>query len=299
VIEQEVLAQVRRVQILASRLVTEAMAGQYESAFKGRGMEFAEVREYQVGDDIRTIDWNVTARTGHPFVREYVEERELTVMLLVDASRSLDVGSRDKTKRQRASLICGVLAFAAILNNDKVGLIVFTDTVELFVPPKKGKRHALRIIREVFAFEPKGRGTNIRDALEYLSRVTKKKSVAFLMSDFLDRGYERDLSIAASRHELVALSIADPSEYRLLSVPAIIRARNPETGETRLIDGRSLAVRQSYEKRAAEQRRVREDMFRRRSIDLVEMLGAENPKRPGTTDDIHPLVDYFRRRELR
>lgn len=298
-IDQDILKEVRRVQILAGRLVTEAMAGQYESAFKGRGMEFAEVRQYQVGDDIRTIDWNVTARTGHPYVREYVEERELTVMLLVDASKSLDVGTRDRTKRQRASLVCGVLAFAATLTNDKVGLIVFTDEIELFVPPKKGRRHAMRIIREILAFRPKGTGTNIKNALEFLGRVTRKKSVSFVISDFQDEGFEKDLSLANRRHELIALSLTDPGEFRLRGVAGLVYVVDPETGRDVLIDGFSTRVKKEYDADADGRRKRRVDMFRRRSIDLVELLGAEDRKRPGATDDIHPLVEYFRRRELK
>ena len=304
-IPEEVLKQVRRIQILTSRMVTDVLAGQYHSVFKGRGMEFAEVRQYQFGDDIRTIDWNVTARTNVPHVREYVEERELTVMLLVDASCSLDVGTAEKTKRELATELCAVLAFSAVTNNDKVGLIVFTDEIELFVPPKKGKRHVLRVIREVLTHRPRGKGTNIKGALEHLSKVAKKRSVAFVISDFLDQGYERDLSIANRAHDLVAMSIADPTEYELGArghaaagrrvelkpIPAVVRLVDPETGRVLLVDGRSLKVRRDYQEAAAVQRAQKTETFRRRGIDKVELRTDE--------DYVRPLVAYFRERENR
>lgn len=290
-IPKEILEKVRRIQILTSRMVTDVMSGHYESVFKGRGMEFSEVRSYQVGDDIRTIDWNVTARTGHPHVKEYVEERELTVMLLFDASTSLDVGTAGKTKREIAAEICAVLAFTAITNNDKVGLIVFTDEIELFVPPKKGKRHVLRVIREVLAHETRGSGTNIRGALEYLSKVTNRKSVTFLISDFQDDGYERDLSIANSRHDLVAIGITDPAEVALERIPGLVRFRDPETGEELEVDGWSAATRDGYEETTRTDRDARDRMFKKRGIDRVEMRTD--------LDYVLPLVRYFKEREHR
>ena len=290
-IPKEILDKVRRIQILTSRMVTDTMAGQYESVFKGRGMEFSEVRPYQVGDDIRTIDWNVTARTGGAHVKEYVEERELTVMLMVDASTSLDTGTKNRSKRDMATELCAVLAFTAVRNNDKVGLIIFTDEIELFVPPKKGKRHVLRVIREILTHRAQGSGTNIQLALEYLSRVTKRKSVTFLVSDFLDEGYERDLSIANSRHDLVAVGIADAAERELDPIPAILSLRDPETGEELEVDGFSLRLRRGYAEEAQKGQNQRRDMFRRRGIDLVETRTDQ--------DYVQPLLSYFRERERR
>ena len=290
-IPKEILDKVRRIQILTSRMVTDVMSGHYESVFKCRGMEFSEVRGYQVGDDIRNIDWNVMARTGDPHVKEYVEERELTVMLLFDASTSLDVGTSGKTKREIAAEICAVLAFTAITNNDKVGLIVFTDEIELFVPPKKGKRHVLRVIREILAHEARGTGTNIRGALEYLSKVTNRKSVTFLISDFQDDGYERDLSIANSRHDLVAIGVTDPAEVALERVAGLVRFRDPETGEEVEIDGWSAATRKGYEENTGATRDARDRMFKKRGIDRVEMRTDR--------DYVLPLVTYFKEREGR
>ncbi|MCA9322716.1 MAG: DUF58 domain-containing protein [Planctomycetes bacterium] len=290
-IPKEILDKVRRIQLLTSRMVTDVMAGHYESVFKGRGMEFDQVRSYQVGDDVRTIDWNVTARTGEAHVKEYVEERELTVMILFDASTSLDLGTKGKTKRDIAAELCAVLAFTAVSNNDKVGLIVFTDDIELFVPPKKGKRHVLRVIREILAHEPRGTGTDIKKALEFLGRVTKRRSVTFLVSDFLDEGYERDLTVANRRHDLVALQIADPAERQLPPVSAMIQLVDAETGEERLVDGRSLDLRTRHREAGEVERKGRRETFQRRGIDLVEMDTDQ--------DYVQPLMSYFRERERR
>jgi uncharacterized protein (DUF58 family) len=290
-IPREILDKVRRIQILTDRMVTDAMAGHYHSVFKGRGMEFAEVRPYQVGDDVRNIDWNVTARTGETHIKEFVEERELTVMILFDASSSLDVGTGGRTKREMAAELCAVLAFTAVRNDDKVGLIVFADEIELYVPPKKGKRHVLRIIREVLAHASRGRGTNIKGALEHLSRVARKRAVAFLVSDFLDDNFERDLAIANRRHEVVAMAIGDASEREIPGIPALLDLVDPETGAVSTVDGRSLAARRAYADDALAERGDRRDMLRRRGIDLVEM--------DTDGDYVGPLVQYFREREKR
>ncbi|MFT7617219.1 MAG: hypothetical protein ACI97A_000853 [Planctomycetota bacterium] len=290
-IPKEILDKVRRIQILTSRMVTDVMSGHYESVFKGRGMEFSEVRPYQVGDDVRAIDWNVTARTGSPHIKEYVEERELTVMILFDASTSLDVGTQGKTKREIAAELCAVLAFTAVSNNDKVGLIVFTDEVELFVPPKKGKRHVLRVIREILAHETHGRGTDIKGALEYLSRVTKRKTVTFLVSDFLDEGYERDLSIAKRKHDLIAMSISDPAEIELMKVPALLNLIDAESGQEFEVDGWSLGFRRGYAADTAKDRTRRSEIFKRRGIDTVELRTDR--------DYVKPLMTYFKERERR
>jgi len=215
VIPKELLKQIRRIQIRTSHLVNDVLAGQYESVFKGQGMEFKEVREYQPGDDIRSIDWNVTARTGRPFVKLFTEERELTVMLVVDVSGSGIFGSQEKLKNEMAAELCALLAFSAIKNNDKVGLIMFTGDVEKYVPPKKGRPHVLRVIREVLYYEPVNRGTDLVAALEFLNRVTTRRCVVFLVSDFMAEGYEKVLRVVSKRHDVIAVTITDPREEAL------------------------------------------------------------------------------------
>jgi uncharacterized protein (DUF58 family) len=214
-IPKEILRKVRRIEISTRGLVNEVFSGEYHSVFKGRGMNFAEVREYQFGDDIRSIDWNVTARVGSPYVKVFEEERELTVMLVVDVSGSGDFGTVERMKGEIAVEICALLAFSAIKNHDKVGLIIFSDRIEKFVPPRKGRRHVLRVLRELLYFEPEGHGTDIGMALEYLTHVTKRRAVVFLVSDFLSKDYQRPLSIAGRRHDVVAIKVADPREAEL------------------------------------------------------------------------------------
>ncbi len=234
---KDLLKKIRRIEITTNRLVTDVFAGQYHSVFKGRGMEFDEVREYHFGDDIRTIDWNVTARTGKPHIKKYVEERELTVMLLVDASMSCSFGTRKMLKRQLAAEIAALLAFSAIRNKDKVGLIFFTDKVEKFIPPRKGRQNVLRLVREILAFTPQGISTDISAAVEYLNRVTTRKTVSFLISDFLEPdtagtefSFKKALTIAGQRHDLVAFALSDPAE-RALSVPGVLMLEDAETGQ--------------------------------------------------------------------
>jgi len=227
----EILKTIRRIEITTGRLVTEVFAGQYESVFKGRGMEFSEVREYQPGDDVRLIDWNVTARFGHPYIKKFVEERELTVMLLVDRSASGMFGTARRMKAEIAAEVCAVLAFSAMKNNDKVGLILFTDSIEKYIPPKKGRTHALRIIREALYGKPRGTGTDISAALKYLNDVVKKKCIVFVISDFIDRDYEKMLRITNKRHDMIAVEIADPGESRM--PPAgLVSLQDAETGKT-------------------------------------------------------------------
>ncbi len=232
---KEIVHKIRRIQITTNRLVNESLAGEYHSVFKGRGMEFDEVREYQHGDDVRTIDWNVTSRAGRPFVKRYVEERELTVMLLIDASASGDFGSTDKTKSEIAAEISALLAFSAIKNNDRVGAILFTDRVEKFIPPRRGSTHVLRVIREVLFYKPEHRGTNIQKALEHLNLVVHKRSVVFLISDLLDKGFEQSLKVANRKHDVVIVQIIDPRERDLPKV-GILEMRDAETGEIALVD---------------------------------------------------------------
>src|SRR5215470_15263504 len=272
---REVLRQIRRLHIRARRAVEDLVGGEYHSVFKGMGIAFEEVREYQPGDDIRTIDWNVTARMGHPFIKRFVEERELTVMLLVDASASSQFGTRRQAKRAIAAEMAAILAFTAIANNDKVGLITFTDRVERFVPPRKGVRHVLRLIRDVLFFQPKRRGTSLREGLDYLNRVLHRRSIVFLMSDFLDRDFEGAFKRTGRRHDLIAVHVGDPREDELPDV-GLLEVEDAETGRRRLLDTGSRAVRQ---------------LARSAQIDLVEV----------STDGGHldALIRFFRLRERR
>ena len=232
---REIVNKIRRIQITTNRLVNESLAGEYHSVFKGRGMEFDEVREYQHGDDVRSIDWNVTSRTGRPFVKRYVEERELTVMLLIDTSASGFFGSSDKTKSEIAAEISAVIAFSAIKNNDRVGAILFTDRVEKFIPPRRGSTHVLRVIREVLFHTPQHRGTRIQKAIEHLNLVVRKRSVVFLISDLLDQGFEQSLKVANRKHDTVIIQIVDPRE-RDLPDAGIVEIRDAETGEIACVD---------------------------------------------------------------
>ena len=243
---KEILKKIRRIEISTNRLVNNIFAGEYESVFKGRGMEFEEVREYQPGDEIRTIDWNVTARMGQPYIKKYVEERELVMMLLVDTSGSADFGTYQRTKAEIAAEISALLAFSAIKNSDKVGLICFTDDVELFVPPRKGIKHVLRVIREILYFEPQQRGTNISAALEYVDRVIRRKSVVFLISDFMDRGYEKRLQVTSKRHDLIAITLQDMREETLPNV-GLIELEDAETGEVVVLDTQDPKAREMYQ----------------------------------------------------
>ena len=290
VLPKEIIKKIRRIQIYTNRTVDDILAGQYRSVFKGRGMEFSEVREYQIGDDVRFIDWNVTARMGRPYVKQFAEEREMTVMLLVDASGSGRFGSVERTKNDIAAEIAALIAFSAIRNNDKVGLIIFTDRVEKFIPPKKGRSHALRVIREILYFEPAGRKTDINSAIEYLMRVTNRRTVAFLVSDFIASDFAGKLRAANQRHDMIALRIADPREFELPRV-GLIELEDPETGERALINTRDNRLRKRFEQlsksRYAEQAR----MFRSMGVDSVDIR----------TDSsyVEPLVRFFRMRERR
>jgi len=289
-IPREILKQVRRVEIATRGLVNDVFAGEYHSVFKGRGMNFAEVREYQHGDDIRAIDWNVTARTGAPFIKVFDEERELTVMLVVDVSASGDFGSRSRMKGEVAVEICAVLAFSATRNNDKVGLIIFSDRIEKFVPPRKGRRHVLRVLRELLYFEPEGRGTDIAGALQYLARVVRRRAVVFVVSDFLADGYEKALAVAGRRHDTVAIWMSDPREHQLPAV-GCLELEDAETGEHVTVDVSDPVFRAAFEADVAEKLTARERQFRKSRVDVVEI----------TTD--HPYADrlmrFFRQRAKR
>ncbi len=253
-------------------------------------MEFAEVREYQIGDDIRTIDWNVTARMGHPFVKVFDEERELTVMLVVDVSSSSDFGTVEQMKGEIAAEICALLAFSAIKNNDKVGLIIFSDRVEKYVAPKKGKSHVLRVIRELLYHKPQGHQTNITEALEFLSRVTQRRAVVFLVSDFIASGYEKALQIANKRHDLVTITITDPREQVLPSI-GLVELEDAETGETFLVDTGDADLRDEFSSQAEQRKQDRESVFKSMNIDTVNINTQQSY--------IDPLIRFFKMRAKR
>ncbi len=289
-IPKELLKKIRQIQIRTSHMVNDVLAGQYHSAFKGRGMEFEEVRQYQIGDDVRTIDWNVTARSGEPFVKLFREERELTVMLLVDMSRSHLFGTAGQLKRELAAEICATLAFSAIKNNDKVGLICFTDRIERFVPPKKGTRHVLRVIRELLYHEPAGSGTDIAAAVEHLNRVTTRRCVVFLVSDFQAEDYENPLRVARRRHDLIPITIGDPREKDLPNV-RFVELFDAETGQTVIVDTSSEAFRKRYRARALQTVDERRRLFRSMDVDEIEVSTGES--------FVEPLTRFFRAREAR
>jgi len=286
----EQLKAVRKIQIRTSHLVSDLFAGQYQSVFKGRGMEFAEVRHYLPGDDVRTIDWNVTARTGVPHVKRFVEERELTVMLLVDASASTHFGTVKQLKSEMAAEMAALFAFSAITNNDKVGLLMFSDHVELALPPKKGTRHVLRVIREALSFTPQGHGTDIAAALEHLNRVTKRRCVTFVISDFLDTGARLALKIANRRHDIIAVVLDDPRDLALPDI-GLIALQDAETGQQILLDTGDSRLRREFEERAAAARRDRERMLRAVDVDAIVV----RTDRPYT----EALLRFFRMRERR
>ncbi|HUX61681.1 MAG TPA: DUF58 domain-containing protein [Ignavibacteriaceae bacterium] len=287
---KEILKQVRQIEIRTKGLVNQVFSGEYHSVFKGRGMEFSEVREYQFGDDIRNIDWNVTARFGHPFIKVFEEERELTVILMVDLSGSLNFGSAEKTKQEVAAELSAILAFSALKNNDKVGLILFTDKIEKFVPPRKGNKHVLRIIREVLSFEPEGKSTSIKGALEYMNNAIKKRSIVFLLSDFMDSGFEKILRIVGKRHDLIGVVLNDKREEEIPKV-GVVRFTDSETGQERWIDTSNpmtqFLLKEMREKKAAQQK----TLFLTSRVDSIRIQTGQNY--------IKPLVQFFRLREKR
>lgn len=289
-IPKELLKKVRQIQIRTSRTVNDVLAGQYHSAFRGRGMEFEEVSPYQIGDDVRLIDWNVSARVGEPYIKKFREERELTVMLVVDVSRSGLFGSDRQFKLDVAAELCAVLAFSAIRSNDKVGLILFTDQVERYVPPKKGTKHVLRLIRELLYHEPKGRGTDIAAALDYLNHVTIRKSVCFLVSDFLGADYERSLRIARRRHDLIPVLVRDPRESELPPV-GLIELEDAETGERTLVDAGSRRVRRRFRETAQRRQEDLRAMFRKIDTEFIDVVTTESY--------VDPVVAFFRKKERR
>jgi len=284
----ELLQRIKAIQVKTNYLVNDIMAGEYVSAFKGRGMEFSEVREYQPGDDVRLIDWNVTARMNQPFIKEFKEERELTLMLLVDVSSSGEFGSAGKLKNEVSAEIASILAFAAIKNNDKIGLIVFSDKIEHTIPPKKGKAHIWNIIRTILNFKPEGKGTNLSLPLEYLLNIQKRKATAFLISDFQDDNYEAKLKLAKQKHDLVAISITDQREETLPNV-GLIQLEDAESGETLLVDTGDNEMTRQYAIQSQDKREKRKTYFRSIGIDTIEI----HTNRSLT----EPIIRYFKMRE--
>ena len=295
-VPREVLRQVRLIELRTRGLVNSIFGGEYQSVFRGQGMEFAEVREYQPGDDVRNIDWNVTARTGQPHVKKHVEERELTLFLVLDLSGSEQFGTRGRFKAELAAEIAAVLALSAVRNNDRVGLLIFTDHVEHVVPPKKGKRHVLRIIRDVLAFRPAGRGTELALALDYAARLLPHRGIIFVLSDFVpgpghagpSAAWEKTLRLVSRRHDIVAINIADPAEAELPDVGMIV-LHDPETGEDYTVDASAREVREAFEQETARERGEVQRLFRRLGIDEVRVQTGE--------PFVGPLLAFFRRRE--
>lgn len=287
---RDVMKQVRRLQFKARRAVEELLGGEYHSVFKGAGIAFDEVRPYQAGDDVRGIDWNVTARMDAPFVKRYVEERERTVLLVLDASASLDFGTGQRTKRQAAAEIAALLAFSALANNDRVGLLLFSDRLERFLPPVKGQRHALRVVRDILFFTPQHHGTSLVGGLDHLNKVLRRRAVVFLFSDFLDAGYERPLLRTARRHDLIAVRVADPREATLPDV-GLVEVSDAETGRRLVVDTSREALREGYAAAAEARAGALRRLTRGAGIDLIE----------ASTDGGHleALVGFFRARRAR
>lgn len=289
-ISSELQKKIRQIQITARKAVSDILAGEYHSVFKGRGMEFDEVRPYQPGDDVRTIDWNVTARTGEPHIKRYVEERELTILFLVDLSASGVFGSTGRLKNDVAAELCGLLAFSAIRNNDKAGLIAFTDEIEHFIPPRKGTSHALRLIRDILSLRPQGRKTEINTVLNYLAKVQKKRAVIFLISDFRAPDFKKTLRATAKHHDVIAISITDPAELRLPKAGLLCLADN-ENGQVQIVDTSNKKVRRQYQALAAERRQTLAQFFKKQAIDHIPLITDDNY--------VVNLVHFFRARERR
>jgi uncharacterized protein (DUF58 family) len=289
-IPKEIFQKIRRIQIRSSHQVDELLAGSWNSAFKGRGIEFEEVRPYQVGDDVRSIDWNVTARSDQPFVKLFREEREMSVMLLVDLSRSVDFGANLQTKRELIAELGATLAMSAIKNNDKVGVTLFSDDVEKSIPPRKGSRHVLRIIRELLYCDPVGSGTNIRNAIEHLNRTCKRRSVVFLISDFFDQGFDSVLKVAKRRHDIIPIVVSDPLEQELPNV-GLVRLKDSESGTVVSVDTSSRRNREKYKEIYRRKDEERTSMFRKLKMEPIRFATG--------TDIVDPLRRYFHSREQR
>lgn len=283
----DLLKKVRKIEIRSRGLTRQVFAGQYHSAFKGKGMTFSEVREYQYGDDIRSIDWNVTARFNHPYVKIFEEERELTVMLLIDISASGDFGSTIQLKQELITEIAAVLSFSAIDNNDKIGVILFSDKVEKFIPPQKGRTHILRIIRELLDFKPESSGTDISESLRYLTNVIKKRCTAFLISDFRDTGYARSLQIANNKHDVVALHVYDRREMELPKL-GLVRMKDNESGREKWVDTSMKRVREEYSRNWQSHYTMMNEIFTKSGVDNISVDTA--------SDYVKPLIQLFKKR---
>ncbi|MFH1664629.1 MAG: DUF58 domain-containing protein [Candidatus Omnitrophota bacterium] len=289
-ISKEIIRKIRRIQITTSRKVTDVFAGQYQSVFKGVGMEFDEVREYLPGDEIRSIDWNVTARMGHPFIKKFVEERELTIMILLDVSMSCRFGTAGRVKSDLAAELCSVIAFSATKNNDKVGMLTFSDRVEKYIPPRKGLRHVLRVIREAIYNRPEGTGTDINSILEHLNRAATRRTITFIVSDFYAPDFRKNLSITNRRHDVIAVTVTDPSELKLPEA-GIIKLHDAETGEPCYVDTLDASARKFYEERAARLFDERGQMLRAAGVDNIDIRTDRSY--------VEPLIRFFRMRERR
>lgn len=283
----ELLKKVRKIELKTKGLSNHIFAGEYHTAFKGKGMTFSEVREYQPGDDIRTIDWNVTARFNNPYVKVFEEEREMTVMLVVDISGSENFGTQQKIKKELIVELSAVIAFSAIQNNDKIGVLFFSDKIEKFIPPKKGKSHILRIIRELISFEPTSQGTNIGEALRFFNNVTKKRSICFLISDFLDGNFELPLRIANKKHDVISVKIEDPREKELPNV-GLIQFKDSESNSSKWVDTSNEEVRNDFKKNYAYNNNNMKQIFKSCGVDIIEISTDE--------DYIKPLINFFNKR---
>ena len=287
-IPRQIIQKIRQIEIRTKHLVNDVFSGEYHSVFKGRGMEFAEVREYEPGDEIRSIDWNVTARLGRPYIKRFIEERELTVILMADVSASGHFGTVNQMKSEITAEICALLAFAAIQNNDRVGLLMFTDQIEKFIPPKKGRTHILRVIREVLYNQPGHTGTDLTQALEYLNRLLTRRSIVFILSDFLTEDYMKPLRVASKRHDVVAVTITDPRELSLPGV-GLIELQDAETGEEVLVDTGDAGWRGQYAEYNEALREARDQQFRVTGVDAIH-IRTDEPY-------IDPLLQFFKLRE--
>ena len=289
-IPADVLKKIKRIQIRSSRLATNVFAGQYKSVFKGKGLEFYEVRDYLVGDDIRSIDWNITARTGIPHIKKYVEERELTIMLLLDASRSGWFGSTHNLKKEVAAEVSAVLAASAAKNNDRVGLIIFTDKIEKFIPPRKGHHHILRIIREALYYTPQTNGTDIKLSLEYLNKVTTRSCIAFLISDFYAQDLKKPLMLANKRHDIIAVRITDPRDFELPDA-GVLTLNDAESGKRYLVDSSKSSVRKTYKEKADRRTKELNALLGSTGIDTID-ISTSSPY-------VEPIIQFFKRRKMR
>jgi len=283
----DLLKKVRKIELKTRGLSNHIFAGEYHTAFKGKGMAFSEVREYQPGDDIRTIDWNVTARFNTPFIKVFEEERELTVMLIIDVSGSKNFGTQKQMKQELVTELSAVLAFSAIQNNDKIGVIFFSDKVEKFIPPKKGKSHILRIIRELIAFEPENKGTDIGEALRYFNNVIKKRAVCFVISDFMNDNFEAPLKIANKKHDVITIRINDKREEELPDI-GLVQMKDAETGEVKWIDTANKLIRENYQKNYLRNMEEVNQLFKNSGVDTIQLRTD--------MDYIKPLIQFFKRR---